>query len=80
MTKHDLLPRNVRLLCKEYVSFFQFGHNIGVPLDFLMTNAFAVNHLIHADEVGQQALKSDYCVARTHIALKPIRYHSTLHT
>ena len=51
-----------------------------MSLDFLMVNTFAVNHLNHADEVGRQALKSDYCVPWIHIALKPIRYHSTLHT
>jgi len=79
MAKPEFSPRNVRLLRKEYVSLFQFSHNIGVPLDFLMMSAFAVNHLNHADDVGRQALEADYRVAWVHIAFKPIRYDSTLH-
>jgi hypothetical protein len=80
MANSEFSPRNVRLLRKEYVFVFQFGHNIRVPLDFLMLNAFAVDHLNHADVVGRQALEADYRIARIHIALKPIRYHPTLHT
>jgi hypothetical protein len=79
MAKPECSPGNVRLLRKEYVSLFQFGHNIGMLLDFLMLNAFAVNHLNHANEARRQALKSDYRVARVHVALKLIRYHATLH-
>lgn len=80
MTKFEFSPRHVRLLRKEYIFLFQFGHNIVVPLDFLMMmHAFAVDHLSHADEIGRQALEADYCVAWVHIVLKPVRYHSTLH-
>jgi len=79
MPQSELSPSNVRLLRKEYVFCFQLGHNIGVPFDFLMPNALAVDHLNHTDEVGRQALKGDNCVPWIHIALKPIRYHSTLH-
>jgi hypothetical protein len=59
MAKPEPSPRYVRLLRKEYVSLFQLGHNIGVPLDFAMTNAFALDHLCHTNEVGWQALKCD---------------------
>ena len=52
MTKLEVPPRHVRLLRKEYVFLFQLGHDIGVPFDFLMPNAFAVSYLNHADEVG----------------------------
>jgi hypothetical protein len=45
-------PRHVRLLRKEDVSLFQLCHDIGVPFDFLMTNAFAIDHLNHTNEVG----------------------------
>jgi hypothetical protein len=54
MAKPECSPGNVSLLRKEYVSLFQFGHNIGMLLDFLMPNAFAVNHLNHADEAGDK--------------------------
>jgi hypothetical protein len=79
MAKPECSPGYVRLLCKEYVSLFQFGNDIGMLLDVLVLNAFAVNHLNHANEATRQALKSDYCVARVHVVLKLIRYHSTLH-
>jgi hypothetical protein len=52
MAKPELSPRYVRLLRKEYVSLFQFGHYIRVPLDFLTLNAFAVDNLNHADQFG----------------------------
>jgi hypothetical protein len=52
MAKPELSPRNVRLFRKKYVSLFQLSHNIGVPLDFLMLNAFAINHLNHANKIG----------------------------
>lgn len=80
MPKSELSPSYVRLLRKEYVSLFQLGHNNGVPLDFLMMDAFAVDHLNHTDEVGRQALEADYCVSWIHVALKPIRHHSTFHS
>ena len=48
---HDLAPRGVCLLREEHVSLFYFGHNVGMSLDFLMMNAFAVDHLTHLDEV-----------------------------
>jgi hypothetical protein len=51
MTKHDLFPRDVCLLREEHVSLFYFSHNIGVLLDFMMMEAFAVDHLTHLDEV-----------------------------
>ena len=79
MTKLELPPRHVRLLRKEYVLLFQLGHDIGVQFDFLKMKAFAVNYLNDADEIGCQALEADYCVPWSHIALKPIRYDSTLH-
>ena len=47
MAKPKLSPRYLRLLCKEYVSLFYLGHNIEVPLDFLMTNAIAGDNLTH---------------------------------
>ena len=79
MTKLELSPRHVCLLGKEYVFLFQLCHNIGMPFDFLTMQAFAVDYLNHADEIGCQALEADYCVPWSHISLKPIRYHSTLH-
>lgn len=79
MAKPELSPRQVRLLRKEYVSLFQFSHDIGVPSDFRMVNTFAVDDLNDTDEIGRQALEGDYCVPWIHIALKPIRYHPTLH-
>ena len=51
MTTHNLTPRRVCLLRKEYISLFDLGHNMGVSLDFLMMNAFAVDDLTHLDEV-----------------------------
>jgi hypothetical protein len=51
MTTHDLAPRGVCLLREEYVSLFHFGHDIGVSLDFLIMNAFAVDDLTHLDKV-----------------------------
>ena len=79
MAKPEPSPRRVRLLCEEYISLFQLSHNVGVPMDSLMTNAFAFDHLNHANEVGCQAVEGDDCVPRSHIALEPVRYHSTLH-
>jgi len=79
MPKSELSPSYVRLLRKEYVLRFQFGHNVRVPLDFPMLNARAVHPLNHADEVWRQALKSDHCIPWIHVALKPLRYHPTLH-
>ena len=64
MTKLEISPRHFRLFRKEYVSLFPFGHDIGVPLDFLMTlNAFAVKYLNHADEIIREVLEADYCIA-----------------
>ena len=51
MTKLDLFPRGACLLREEHVSLFYFGHNTGVLLDFVMLDAFAVDHLTHLDEV-----------------------------
>ena len=79
MAKPEVPPRRVRLLCEEDVSLFQPGHDVGMPFDFLITNAFAIDHLNHTNEIEWQALKGDNRIPWSHIALKPIRYHSTLH-
>ena len=51
VTPHDLVSRGVCLLREEYISLSDLGHNIGVSLDFVMMNAFAVDDLTHPDEV-----------------------------
>ena len=51
MTSLDLFHCNVCLVREEYIFRFHFSHNIAVPLDHLMTNVFAVDHLIHLDRV-----------------------------
>ena len=51
MTQPDLFPRQVCLFRKEDVSLFYFGNNIGVSVEFLMMDAFTVEHLSDLDEV-----------------------------
>ena len=51
MTALDLFHCNVCLVREEYIFRFHFSHNIAVPLDLLMTNIIAVDHLIHLDGV-----------------------------
>jgi hypothetical protein len=69
LAKPQPSPRNIRLLRKEDVSLFQIGHDIGVPLNLPMTNAFARDHLNHTDQARRQALKGDNSVPWIHIAL-----------
>jgi len=76
----DLIPRDVCLLREEYVPLLHLGHDVGVPLDFLVVNAFASDHLAHLDVVRWRALEADDSISWIHVALKPVRYHSTLHT
>ena len=51
MTPHDLVPRGVCLVREEYISLFDLRHNIRVPLDLVMMEAFAVDHLTHLYKV-----------------------------
>jgi hypothetical protein len=41
MTMHDLLPRGFSLLREEHVSLFYLGHDIGMPLNFIVMNTLA---------------------------------------
>ena len=75
----DLIPCNVCLPRKEYVFLLDFGHNIVVSLDFLMIDALAADHLAHLDGVRWRALEAHYRIPRRHIALKPLRFHASLH-
>jgi len=79
MTKPDLFPSDACLLREEYVSLFYFGYDIGVSLDLLMMNSFAVDDLTHLNEVRRRALEADYCVPWIHVTLKLIELVAALH-
>jgi hypothetical protein len=79
VAKSDLFSRDVRLLRKEHVSRFHFGHNIRVLLDFLVMEAFAVDHLSDLENARGRALEADGCVAWLHVTLKAIEFLAALH-
>ena len=79
MTTLDLSPRDACLLREEYVSRFKLSHDIGVPLDFLMVEAFPTDRLTHLDVIRLRALEADYCIPWCHIALQLIGFHASLH-
>jgi hypothetical protein len=80
MTTLDLPPRNVCLLREEYVSRFKLGHNIGVPSDLLMVEAFPTDHLTHLNIIGLRALEADNGIPLRHIALQLIGLFASLHS
>jgi len=79
VAKPDLFSRDVRLLRKEHVSGFYFGHNIRVSLDFPTMDGFASDHLTDLEDVRGGALKADCCVSWLHVTLKPIEFLAALH-
>ena len=79
VAKPDLFSRNVRLLRKEHVSRFYFGHNIRVSLDFPTMDGFAVDHLTDLEVARGRALEADGCIAWLHVTLKAIEFLAALH-
>jgi hypothetical protein len=79
VAKSHLFPCGVCLLREEHVSLFYFSHNIGVLLDFLMVEAFAVDHLSDLEDARGGALEADCCVSGLHVTLKPIEFLAALH-
>jgi hypothetical protein len=79
VAKSDLFSRDVRLLRKEHVSRFYFGHNIRVSLDFPTMDGFAVDHLTDLEVARGRALEADGCIAWLHVTLKAIEFLAALH-
>ncbi len=79
MAQLDLLSRCVRLLRKEHVSRFYFGHSIRVLYDFLMMEPFAADRLRDLEDPRGRALEADDCVPGLHFTLKSIELFAALH-
>jgi hypothetical protein len=80
LTVHNLSPGGACLLREEHISTFYFGDNIGMSLDFVMMEAFPVDHFANADAIRSKALEADNCVPWRHIALKFVGLNPTLHS
>jgi hypothetical protein len=79
VAKSDLFPCGVCLLREEHVSLFYLSHNIGILSDFLMMEAFAVDHFSDLENARGRALEADCCVSWLHVTLKPIEFLAALH-
>lgn len=79
MASHNLAPRGVSLVRKEYVSLFDLRHNVRVPLDLMMMEAFATDHLTYLYQVRGRALEADYRVPWRHVTLKLVEHCASLH-
>jgi hypothetical protein len=77
---HDLSPGGVCLLREEHISVFYSGHDIGMSLDFVMMDAFPVDHFTNANAIWSKALEADNCVPWRHVALKFVGLDPTLHS
>jgi hypothetical protein len=53
--EHICHPHSPILLREEHISVFYLGHDIGMSLDFVMMDAFPVNHFTDADAIWGKA-------------------------